>query len=66
MMSWTDDPVADFDTWDRTQHEKRVQHRVGRCAQCGEDIHDYDDYYDFNGDLTHDECMLDWVAQFKK
>ena len=65
-MAWTDNPVADFDVWDRQQNEQRTQHRVGRCAQCGEDVYDYDDYYDFDGDRVHDDCVIDWIAQFKK
>ena len=66
-MPYSDNPIADFEQWDAEQNRKREQHRVGRCAQCGEDIYDYDDYYEFeDGNLVHDECVIDWIAQFKK
>lgn len=66
MSFYSDDPVADFNQWDAEQNRRQQEHRIGRCAQCGEDIHDYDDYYDFDGTIVHDDCVLDYIAQFKK
>lgn len=61
-----DDPVRDAERHAAMQDRYAELHRVGRCAQCGEDIHDYDDYYDFENDIVHDDCVLDYIAQFKK
>ena len=62
----TDDPVADFDRWDTAMEQSRNRHYMCRCAQCREPLYDYDDYYDFDGDKVHEDCMLDWVERFKR
>lgn len=64
-MAWTDNPVADFDTWDRRQNAEQEWHRKGKCAHCGEDIYDYSDHYDFDGVLVCDDCLIDWARNFK-
>ena len=66
-MFYTDDPVRDFDCWDAEQERKRERCCRGRCTHCGEDVYDYDDYYDIEGDiLLHDDCLIDWAAQYRK
>ena len=65
-MCWTDDPVADFDTWDRRQYEEQERHNIGKCAHCREPVYDYEEHYDFDGDLVHDDCLRGWAENFKK
>lgn len=62
----TDDPVRDFERWDAEQERRRELHFLCRCSQCGEAVYDYDDYYDFDGDKVHEDCAMDWIAQFKR
>ena len=67
MMFYSDNPVCDAEQHMAMQERYEQEHRVGKCAQCGEPVHDYDDYYEFeDGNLVHDDCVLDWIAQFKK
>ena len=65
-MYLSDDPVRDFERYDHEQTENNRKHYKCNCAQCGETVYDYEDYYDFYGDVVHDDCILDFVAQFKK
>ena len=52
-MYRTDDPIADFDRWDREQaeHEERLPH----CAICGEAI--YEKYYVIEGEIICEDCL---------
>ena len=43
-MSWTDDPIADFNYHERQQQAELD--RLPRCSECGEPIQD-----DFLGDI---------------
>ena len=64
---YSDDPAMDFTRWDAEQERNREKHHRGSCAHCGADIYEYDDYYDFEGEwLVHDNCLVDWAAQYKK
>lgn len=65
-MYYTDDPVADFNRWDADMERRREEHCRGRCTHCGEEVYDYDDYYDIEGELLHEDCLYDWAAQYKK
>lgn len=66
MSMWTDDPVRDFHRHEAEQEERRSRRRVGRCLHCRETVYDYEDYYDIEGDLLHEDCLMDWAAQYKK
>ena len=65
-MGWTDNPVRDAECHIAMQERYAEQHRKGKCVHCGADIHDYDDHYDFDGDLVCDDCLIDWARKFKK
>lgn len=65
MAFRSDDPAADFDRWDWEQERSRERHYLCKCAQCGEPVYDYEEYYDFDGDKVHEDCMLAWVEQYK-
>lgn len=39
---------------------------IGECQHCKSEIMDWEDYYDFEGVLIHDECVLMFFHQFKK
>ena len=66
MRFYSDNPVRDFSRWDAEQERKRERHCRGACTHCGEDIYDWEDYYDIDGTLLHDDCLIDWAAQYKK
>lgn len=39
---------------------------VGDCEWCKSEIMGWDDYYDIEGVLVHDDCILDYLRQYKK
>lgn len=53
-MSYTNDPIADFDAWDAEQN-KRLE-TLPECADCGEPIQDETAYY-INGEWICRDCM---------
>lgn len=55
-MYYTDDPIADFERYDR-DCEREMQ-RLPVCAECGERITD-DDCYEINGEIICTECLND-------
>lgn len=55
-MSYTDDPLADFTSYDRGQ-AKRLE-RLPECADCGEPIQD-DHWYEFNDEFICLRCLED-------
>ena len=57
-MFRTDDPIADFERYDREQaeHEATLPH----CDECGEAI--YESYYEIHNELICDKC----IEQFKQ
>ena len=55
-MYRTDDPYADFDTWDRERQERLE--RLPRCANCEEHIQQ-EKAVCINGDYYCDECLDD-------
>ena len=56
-----DDPIADAHDYANRDIPSR-----GKCEVCGEDIPTWDQYYDIEGQLVHDECIYDWVGQYRK
>lgn len=54
MMFRTDDPVADFDSWDEEQQRQLA--KLPKCAYCGEPIQD-DKCYLINDELVCPECL---------
>ena len=42
----------------------KASNAVGICEGCGMRIYEFEDYYDINGELVHEECLLDWAAQY--
>lgn len=59
-MMKTDDPIRDAEN-----HANREVPEVGICEVCHEPIHPWEDYYDVEGTLLHDDCGLDWLKQYK-
>jgi formylmethanofuran dehydrogenase subunit E len=53
-MFYTDDPVRDFENYDR-EMARRIA-RLPVCAECREHIQS-EDLYDINGELYCEECM---------
>ena len=65
-MFYSDNPVRDAERWLAYQDKQAEAHRVGRCAHCGDDIFGYEEYYDFDGDLVHEDCLHGWAQNYKK
>jgi formylmethanofuran dehydrogenase subunit E len=59
-MYYTDDPVADFNRYDREQARREA--RLPKCAYCGEAI--YEKYYEINEKIICEECLEDLYAQY--
>jgi hypothetical protein len=38
---------------------------VGECAYCDEPILPWEDYYQFEDDLVHDDCVISHIQKFK-
>ena len=38
---------------------------IGNCEHCSDVIYDNENYYDFDGDLVHWECLRDWASKFE-
>ena len=54
-MYRTDDPVADFDRYDRDRADK--ESRLPHCDCCGNAISDH--YWNINGEIYCEECLND-------
>jgi hypothetical protein len=39
---------------------------LGVCEHCGKDIYSDSDYYELEDVLVHDDCILDYIRQFKR
>ena len=59
-MSFTDDPIRDFEKHDAEQ-ERWLQSRPV-CSECGEHIQD-EDLFDIDGDLVCEECLSDYMKK---
>ena len=59
-MYYTDDPVRDFDRYDREQAQREA--RLPHCEYCGEPI--YEKYYEICGKIVCEECLEDLFAQY--
>lgn len=62
IILWTSDPVRDarvYEEWTRPKS-------IGVCEQCSDLIFDFEDYYEINGNMVHEDCLTDWAEQFKK
>lgn len=53
-MSYTNDPIADFDAWDAEQNKRLEQ--LPECADCGEPIQDEYAFY-IDGEWICESCM---------
>lgn len=53
-MIFTDDPLSDFDRYDRQQEEALDKRPV--CCYCGEPIQD-DFCYEINGEYFCEDCL---------
>lgn len=53
-MSWTDDPIADFNYHERQQ--QAALDRLPRCSECGQPIQS-DYFYEFENENICEECL---------
>lgn len=37
---------------------------IGYCSFCHEEIYAYEDYYDIEGELVHDDHLIDWARKY--
>lgn len=56
MLSYTDDPVADFERYDAEQQAKL--NRLPKCCECEEHIQ-FAACYEINGELICPQCLVD-------
>ena len=52
----TDDPLADFESWDAEQ--QKTSEQLPTCCECGEKIRD-DFCYEIEGEPICGECMYE-------
>lgn len=71
-MSWTDDPVRDFERYDaeRVQAQEEYDRKCIKCAWCKKPIRHYEDpycyplYYD--GDSLHKDCLSEMFRSMRE
>jgi hypothetical protein len=56
-----DNPVADAE-----EHFSREIPSRGRCVICKRPIPTWDQYYQIENELVCEECIYDWLEQFRK
>lgn len=56
-----DDPIADA----REYANRPIPNR-GKCCICHKPILIWETYYEIEDELIHDDCIFDWVSQFRK
>ena len=39
---------------------------LGQCEWCCGEIDSWEDYYDIDGVLVHEDCVLSYLRQYKK
>lgn len=66
MRFYSDDPVRDAERYDEYLEGRRERHCRGECIHCGEAVYDYDDHYDIEGDVLHQECLTGWAEQYRR
>ena len=59
-MAYTDDPVADYEAYDRENQAWLEKHPV--CDMCGEHITD-EHFFLINGEKVCEECLNDHYRQ---
>lgn len=52
-MYRTDDPLMDFDRWER--QKERMAEKLPECDYCGKPVDDY--YYNINGEIICEDCL---------
>jgi hypothetical protein len=57
MAYFSDDPVADFNRYDRDQQRQLERLPVCEGHKCGQRIQD-DIYFDIDGEILCEECMI--------
>ena len=55
-MSWTDDPVADFERYDAEQQAKLEKLPI--CCECDHPIQD-EHCFEINDEYICEECLID-------
>lgn len=38
---------------------------IGDCCECNSEIMEWEEYYDLEGTLIHDDCVFRYLRQFK-
>ena len=55
------------DAYDRmmdTQQQEMVVFKT--CDMCGGEIYEGDEYYDFDDEVICEDCLMDYVNEFRK
>lgn len=58
---WTDDPIADFNRYDREREAEEA--RYPRCHDCGEPM--FEEYYEFDGRKICSDCIENYRVEVK-
>lgn len=56
MRYYTDDPVADFECYDRDQWRRAERQYIGECPVCREPIYEWEEPCNIDGEYVHQEC----------
>lgn len=61
MIMWTDNPVLDAERY----YEEIKPAYIGNCEHCSDVIREGDNYYNFDGELVHYDCLREWASKFE-
>lgn len=59
-MFYSDDPLMDFDRYDRAMAQREA--KLPKCEKCGKPIND-DFYYEIDAEILCEKCMQDEYAR---
>lgn len=45
---------------------KYDEYYICDCPVCGEPVMEWDDRYDIDGEIIHDDCLYAWAEKFLK
>lgn len=47
-------------------NDYHVRKVICRCDQCGGEIYEQDDFYDFDGDIVCEGCIDTYIAEHRR
>lgn len=63
METWE----KNYDAWKlQTPEERSGLVQVDTCHYCNQEIYEGEEYYEFNGTIVCQDCIDDFISEYKK